>query len=129
MQRFRVRATPLGDGCTLIISGEADLTAAPEVVELGTAALNEPDLHTLVIDLRDVTFMDSTCLGALIALQNTADKLGRNICLVAISPRVQRLIELTGLTETFAIRPDLEQTAADEPPNQPSGPDPLPRLA
>jgi anti-anti-sigma factor len=103
MERFRVNAVPAGDTCRLTISGEADLAVAADIVALGTAALNEPEAQILVVDLGAVTFMDSTGLGSLISLRNVADGLGKRLVIEAIPPRVQRLIDLTGLHEILAV--------------------------
>ena len=101
MERFRVSATPDGDTCTLTLSDELDLAAAPDVVELGSAALDDPSTQTLRVGLQAVTFLDSTCIGALIELRNAADKLGKTVVLDGVPPRVRRLLDLTGLGEFF----------------------------
>ncbi len=58
------------ESCTLVLSGEADLDFANDIIQLGTLALNE--CTSLVIDLGAVTFMDSTAIGALLQLRNVA---------------------------------------------------------
>jgi anti-anti-sigma factor len=124
MERFRVSATPDGDTCTLTLSGEVDLAVAPDVVDLGSAALDDPSIQTLRVGLHAVTFMDSTCIGALIELRNTADKLGKTVVLDGAPPRVQRLLDLTGLGEFFVTSGETEPGTTL---SGPADPDPQPQ--
>lgn len=101
MERFRLTAVPNGDSRTLVVTGDVDLERAPELIELGTAGLDEA--QTLVIDLGAVTFMDSTGLGALITLRNAAEVQGKRLVLDSVAPRVQRLLDLTNLNDFFTV--------------------------
>ena len=51
-----------------------------------------------------VTFMDSSCLGALLDLQRQAHASGGNVVLLAPSGPSRRLLEITGVDELFEIR-------------------------
>lgn len=75
------------------LEGEIDLATAAEVGErLATAARLDTGV---VIDLRDVTFIDSTGMGVLAqAVRNGAD-----IEVRGAPPQVQRAIELSGLID------------------------------
>jgi anti-sigma B factor antagonist len=87
------------DGAIVLsIAGEVDLAVATQLRESGLVALARDDSAVLRIDLSAVTFMDSSGLGALIQLNNTSP--GR-VVLVRPSPRVVRLLELAGLTDTL----------------------------
>jgi anti-sigma B factor antagonist len=72
------------------------------------------------LDLGDVTFMDSSGLHVLLATTRRASLVGAELQLVRVSPRVQRLLELTG-TETVVQRaaevgsPGITSQAADQP--------------
>ena len=89
--------------CTLILSGEADLSCADDITQLGAAALQDPTMHTLLINLRDVTFIDSTTIGALVKLRNLAEGPDKNVVLVQPSARVSRVLEIAGLHQHFNI--------------------------
>jgi len=54
--------------------------------------------HRIVLDLRDVSYMDSTCLGELIEACQTARELGAELQVTNVPPRVQRLLDISGLT-------------------------------
>jgi anti-anti-sigma factor len=57
----------------------------------------------IVIDCTDLSYLDSSGLGALVGLKVTAIREGCcRLELVNLSPRVQELLRLTNLTQLFA---------------------------
>jgi anti-anti-sigma factor len=59
----------------------------------------------LVIDLRNVPFMDSIGVGTLVAGSNAAREVGGTLELRSPSPFVHRLLHITGLTDFFGLPP------------------------
>ena len=57
----------------------------------------------LVIDLRELWFMDSAGLGRLLAARRRARRARRRLILVRGSAAVQRLLALTAVDESFEI--------------------------
>jgi anti-anti-sigma factor len=99
MTEFEIGVEKRGSMAILRPAGELDLAAAPKVeatiVEL---AGNSPD--TLVIDLRQVTFLDSSGLRSLItARREGAQKW--ELKLIRGPRQVQRVFELTGMDHVF----------------------------
>ena len=97
---------------TVVVTGEVDLDTAPTVRDEVLRQLHEG--ATVHLDLGDVTFMDSSGLHVLLATTRRAALVGAELRLVRVSPRVQRLIVLTG-TQTV-----LEQTGIPGPAEIPS---------
>lgn len=90
----------------LIVSGEVDLAAADELRAAGARALDALGSGPrLDIDMAGVSFIDSSGLGALVAIRNAAEASGRSIALLVTSAPIIRLFELTGLRDTFAASP------------------------
>jgi anti-sigma B factor antagonist len=89
------------------VSGEVDLDTAPQLGDHALAALKDVSVH-LVLDLRGVTFMDSTGLKVLLALAHRAGLAGGSLVLVAPTRPVHRILTLTGLDTTFTMADDLE---------------------
>ena len=115
METFRVKVAP-GEGiCTLILSGEGDLAVAPDIVELGTISLAEPTTLTLIVDLAAVTFIDSTCIGALIQLHNLAEAASKQLLLANVPDRVHQILTITGLDKLFAD--PAGRSTSDRPPD------------
>jgi anti-sigma B factor antagonist len=103
VETFRIRAVPATDSCTLVLTGEIDLAVAPDLIELGTVSIGEPTTKTLFIDLEAVTFIDSTGIGALVQLHNTAEAADRRLTLRHIPARVRQVLTISGLGEFFLI--------------------------
>jgi anti-anti-sigma factor len=62
--------------------------------------LRSPILGRIIIDLRDVDYIDSAGLGALIRLELPAIKQGEvSVKFVQISPRVVHLLDIANLTQ------------------------------
>jgi anti-anti-sigma factor len=96
---FEVRSD---DRATVIaVRGELDLASAPALEE----ALNRAgDAGGLVIlDLRELEFMDSTGLGLLVRTNQRAAESGVRFALVKGRQQVQRLLSLTGVGERLTV--------------------------
>ena len=90
------------DGGTVVsLAGELDLYNAEDVrAALLEACEDEPDV--LVIDLAEVTFIDSTALGVLIeARSRLADRGGFRLAAPGLESR--RALEVSGLDRHFSV--------------------------
>ena len=93
-------ATPHTDdsgAAYLKVAGALDLAAAPQLIQ------EVKESQVLRLDLSEVEFMDSTGLGALITVRNGAREKGEELQLLAISRAVERVLELSGLTDVFGV--------------------------
>ena len=108
MEEPEARAEPLlrverndRDGVPYLeLIGELDLsTVYPLKLRLELAESEGPEL--IVVDLRQVTFMDSIGLGILLAHHLRARQAGRELALVQGPPNIQDLFELTGTHDKF----------------------------
>ena len=85
-----------GEVTVVALEGEIDLASVPEIEDRIAAAEREnPD--QLVIDVRGITFMDSSGLRVLLAAHHRAREAGREFALVRGSEAVDRLLKVTGL--------------------------------
>ncbi|MCX7829999.1 MAG: STAS domain-containing protein [Acidobacteria bacterium] len=57
----------------------------------------------LIIDMSNVTFIDSSGLGALASLKSAADSRKKKIVLSGLSFQIKRMLEITGLSQIFEI--------------------------
>jgi anti-sigma B factor antagonist len=105
-----------GDQTVVHLGGEIDVYTAPLVRE----KLDEQIVGgrtKLVVDLTDVTFLDSTGLGVLVGRLKLARTRGGSMRLVGKDDRVLKVFSITGLDKVFEIHRDLESAlaaAADE---------------
>ncbi len=97
-QQLRVATRRGADRLILELEGELDMVTAPLLQD----AVSGADLEgadALVIDLRGVSFMDSTGLKAIFSARNAVQEHGRQFAITPGSPQVRRLLELTRLDE------------------------------
>jgi N-acetylglucosaminyldiphosphoundecaprenol N-acetyl-beta-D-mannosaminyltransferase len=63
----------------------------------------------LIINMAGATFLDSSALGALVALANQARAAGGALWLVAMPPQIKNLIRLVRLDSFFEVYPNAEE--------------------
>jgi len=80
----------------LVLHGELDIATAPELVAL-LARLRHHG-HAVVVDLAEVTFMDSTGLTTLMDAYLLAERNGWSFSVRRPSPPVQRVFDLSGMS-------------------------------
>lgn len=92
-----------GDRLRLVLSGDIDVSVAAKIASLADPAVAA---HTgqVVVDLSAVTFIDSSGVGALVALHNSlADRGLGPLRVVPGPPNVMRVLRLVGLDEVFEL--------------------------
>ena len=98
-----------GDALVLSLTGELDLYTAPAVRDALRGAVERAPKR-LVVDLAEVTFVDSTVLGALVEARSALG--GDAFALAAPGLEVRRALEVSGLDRHFAVFDQVE-TAID----------------
>jgi anti-anti-sigma factor len=99
--RFEVQVRP--DRARVIVTARGELDIAT-VGQLRTALdeLSAAGWEKLVLDLREITFIDSMGLSLLLEADRAARRTGRSFAIVDGSPAVRRLLEVVGLAGHFA---------------------------
>jgi anti-sigma B factor antagonist len=112
--RVDVEATQ--NGCAAVVAphGEVDLAGAPRLREALSDALSD-GLVNLLIDLRSVTFIDSTGLGVLVGAGKKAYGLGGSVRIVCDNPRILKLLAVTGISRSLPVLATFEEATADWP--------------
>jgi len=106
-----ILADPACDRTTLHVSGEIDLATAPQLRDEAVhwLVLGTGDLH---LDLRDVTFADSSAVETLLICQARAKAAGAELVLRAVPRQVSRLLELTSTAHLFRVAAPDDATSA-----------------
>lgn len=68
---------------------------------------NQPDI--VLIDFKDVTFMDSSGLGAVVLAIKTVQSAGREIYVCSMNNQLKMLFELSGLDKVVEIFENAEE--------------------
>jgi anti-sigma B factor antagonist len=84
----------------LRVDGEIDLATARDLVAAATDGVDPAE--PLRLDLGGVTFIDSTGISALLEIRRAALEAGSRVELVTLSPAVEKVLALAGLTAHFA---------------------------
>lgn len=85
---------------TIVLTGEADLVGVPKIeAALKDACAGEPEL--IVVDLRSLTFIDSSGLHALLTGHELCRARGHELRIIPGPEKVQRLFELTGMDDAL----------------------------
>lgn len=95
-----IEVTSAPDAHTIVLNGEADLLGTPKI----EAALKDAyaaDSELIVIDLRNLTFIDSSGLHALATGHELSRARGQELRIIPGPDNVQRLFELTGMSEVL----------------------------
>ncbi|CAN5239295.1 MAG: STAS domain-containing protein [Actinomycetota bacterium] len=85
-----------------------DLHTAPRFQYAIERAVENEGVGTVVVDLGDVAFMDSTALSALIRSKDTLGQQEISLRLAAPSRAVERIFSVTGFQDYFDIFPSRE---------------------
>lgn len=98
--RFNWTSRNLGSALYVQLSGELDLKAVPVAAAALRDALSRRRT-TVILDMTDVSFIDSSGLSLLIKTKNEVEaQLGR-LLVSRRSPAVKQLVDVTGLNAWF----------------------------
>jgi anti-sigma B factor antagonist len=90
------------DAVVIGVSGELDLASSPALeseLERGAAA----KAALVIVDLRQLEFMDSTGLSVLVRAHQRATENGQRFGVVKGAQQVQRLLSLTGVADRLTL--------------------------
>ncbi|WP_342432190.1 anti-sigma F factor antagonist [Neobacillus sp. FSL H8-0543] len=90
------------------LSGELDHHTADELREKATNAIERNDIRHIVLNLEDLSFMDSSGLGVIIGRYKQIKQVHGEMVVCAISPAIQRLFDMSGLFKILKLEPTEE---------------------
>lgn len=97
----RIEITRHGSSATVTVVGELELVQGDKLEAAALGLFGE--VEQVVIDMSDVSFMDSSGLGALIVIGQAAEARGGSLVLQAPTPSVMKVLELTSTASIFTI--------------------------
>jgi anti-anti-sigma factor len=104
---FRVEVRDRAGATVIAIAGELDLASSP-VLQQEIDRVLQSGVPEVILDLRELDFMDSTGLSVLVRVHHASERAAVRFCLVKGPPQVQRLLTLTGVAERFTLLDELE---------------------
>ncbi|MEU8973865.1 STAS domain-containing protein [Streptomyces monashensis] len=116
---FNVTGVEQGEWAVLQVSGELDLMTSP-VLRQRVHDVVADGHHSLVVDLSDVFFCDSSGVGVLIAARRLIRSCQGRLRLIlpdrgaVDGSHVNRVLGALGVRRLFDVRPDLDSATSDE---------------
>jgi anti-sigma B factor antagonist len=107
-QRLETRVRQTRDVTVVDVCGEIDLSTATLFAKAVTVALEQA--RHIVINLRGVTYMDSSGFGTLLSATKRLRPLGGTVHLVGCNDLIARMLQITRLCTVFALH-DSEEDA------------------
>jgi anti-sigma B factor antagonist len=105
---LKVSLEEAGGKPVLRAAGEVDVATAPKLRD--SLAEIPQGTGVVIVDLSEVSFIDSSGLGVLVAAWKrfSDGHEGAELRLVVVRPGIERVLEVTGLASVFSIFPTLE---------------------
>jgi anti-sigma B factor antagonist len=99
---LQVQIEQTDSGSVLHVAGEVDVASASILRDALESLPSESP--RVVVDLSEVSFLDSTGLGVLVGeWKRSGEDTSARFCLVVTRPEIKRVLEVTGLTSIFSI--------------------------
>lgn len=89
------------------VVGEIDLYTAPQFKRALTDSI-EDGHHHIVINMKDVSYMDSSGFGTLLGVTKRVRPDGGSVNLIACNDAIHRMLRITRLNTVFGIYDDEE---------------------
>ena len=91
------------DGRAVVaVDGELDAYTSHEL-RTCLAELDEEGVTRIAVDLRRLTFVDSSGLGVLMGAARRARDRGGQVVLREVSPQIRRVLDVTGLSDLLPL--------------------------
>jgi anti-sigma B factor antagonist len=90
------------------VSGRVDSATAPDL-ENSLKKLVDSEKTNIVLDLKDVEYMSSAGLRAMVSTLKAVKRANGDLRLANPSPRVEEVLRLAGLTSIFSIHSSREE--------------------
>lgn len=105
-----------GQACTVVHgAGELDMDTSPQLQDL-LQEITDKGATRVVLDLADVTFMDSSGLGVLMVWFKELDDRGGRLCVAAVREPVKYVFRLSAVDRVLSVYDTVDAAEADMPP-------------
>ena len=96
------------DSVTVVIAGELDHFAAPQIRKRLDELLEDQTVTHLVLDLENLTFMDSSGIGVLLGRLRVLQERGGSLSVRNMRPPVEKLFRLSGLDRVIGVEDEIK---------------------
>ena len=89
------------DTVTACITGELDHCSAQTIRRELDMMITEPGVRNLVLDLKDMTFMDSSGIGVILGRYRQLRDRGGSVAVKNMNSQVERVFTLSGMRQVI----------------------------
>jgi stage II sporulation protein AA (anti-sigma F factor antagonist) len=89
------------DTMYICLFGELDEHTAPNARQTIDACILQGGFGNVVLDLSNLSFMDSTGIGVLLGRYKKIKKLGLTVCIASPSQQTDKLLKLSGIYQVM----------------------------
>jgi stage II sporulation protein AA (anti-sigma F factor antagonist) len=93
-----------GNTANIVLSGNIDYSMQEEIRTANQKALSNEQVKEICVDFREVTFLDSSVIRALLTLQKEADARGKSLVLLNCKDNTREVFEIGGFDRMFNFR-------------------------
>ena len=86
--------------CTVYLIGELDLSVAPDFRLVMEPLVGDSEID-LVINLKDLKYIDSTGIGILLSILKARHGMNARFVVDEVPTQIQRLFDMTGIAKFF----------------------------
>ncbi|MDD4013364.1 MAG: STAS domain-containing protein [Candidatus Omnitrophica bacterium] len=108
---MQINLEEMGGISVFRVSGDIDINSSPDVKKSFDKAINAKK-NKVVINLKDVGYVDSSGLATLVEIFKNLRSLGGKLKLTNLSGKVKGLFEITKLDKLFDILPEEKDAIA-----------------
>lgn len=99
-EKFNVK-TELGEkACTVYLSGELDLSVAPDFRLVMEPLVDDSEID-LIVDMKDLKYIDSTGIGILLSILKARQGMASQFLVQNVPAQIQKLFDMTGIAKFF----------------------------
>ena len=88
---------------TAHITGELDHCSAPGIRRELDRLINDPDVRHLVLDLKGMSFMDSSGIGVILGRYRTLAQRGGTVAVRNMNAHVEKIFLLSGMNQIIEM--------------------------
>ena len=93
-----------GATANITLSGNIDYSLQEELRTANQQALSSEQVQEICVDFKEVTFLDSSVIRALLTLQKQADAAGKSLVLLNCNRNTLEVFEIGGFDRMFQFR-------------------------
>lgn len=108
-----VNGRKMKDTLVVSIRGELDHHTAETIRDQMDKLLDDPTIKNMIVDAKDLSFMDSSGIGVFIGRYKRINRRGGKVAIVNVSAHVDKILEVSGLYKIINVYSSIQEALDD----------------